>query len=274
MRMGGVVTPDAPLPHAVFRGKEECYEQQSERAEEAGPTTRPRTGWGASTAGQAAAAHAVRRGLGSTLELDEVYSHFPGTTWLTTSSGSAILSVPVRPFVSGGYTSRLFLEIPPEWPLWADARRDPGWRYAVPDIRAWASWDTGIAVRSHHEYPDRSICSHRPSEWQLGRDPLIHLVCYSVLWIAKVLHLQVLGRWPGRQHYPMHMRVRRDAVDEYCGCGAERTYRECCREADQAMSAAERMMQLYDAERAYLREARYRGLVISPDWAALSPSSS
>ena len=260
VRMGGVLTPETPISF-LRRGREERqHESGTERPEEAGSTAGSRTGRGAPAPGQTPEAHAIERWLGRAIEVDEVFSHFPGTTWLEASSTTCILRVPVLPFVSG-IPATVHFELPERWPSWATQRPS---RRAAPDIRTWATWTSGVQVRSHHEYPDGTMCCHMPGEWSLERDPLIHLACFAALWVAKSLHLSVLGHWPGLQHFPAAVRYSRAKQLEYCGCGSASRYGECCWEGDGRRSAYARMVELHMAEAAYCREVAFRGLPADP----------
>jgi hypothetical protein len=98
-----------------------------------------------------------------------------------------------------------------------------------------------------------------PDEWRLGRDPLIRYVDFCIVWIGKALHERELKRYPGTQHYGETVRVERDRPDEFCGCGSERLYGDCHREADRALGVLQRYQQHYAAERGYLAEIEVMG---------------
>jgi len=193
--------------------------------------------------------------------LEELLDYYPGWRWSSSSSGVGYLRLPLRPFRTLPYKGVLILELPTRDPSWLTARssRSADVR-AAPHVRSWAEWEYGIRVTSHHEYPDRSMCTHMPGEWDLRTGQLLHLAAMAVLWVGKSLHTQLLGRWPGQQHYESaHVRLRRDAVDEYCGCGSDQRYGSCCRSDDLATPVYQRLWYLCEAERRYLREIQRRG---------------
>lgn len=104
--------------------------------------------------------------------------------------------------------------------------------------RAWGFWSLRDGRhwigRRHTNFPDGSICAYVPESgtWREGGrlDALIDL--YSV-WALRHLHLEVFGRWPGRQYssHPFYSLVEfKD--DELCSCDANEPplqYGECCK---------------------------------------------
>lgn len=222
----------------------------------------------APSAASGEASYPVERGLSAVLKLEELFAWYPNTQWVNGSSSTALLLIPVGLFRTLPYRADLLLEIPAYWPPWLMGRA----LQHVPFIRAWAFWSTGTAIRAHHEYPDQSICAYSPGDsllgirpdWMLGTDSIEDFVNFCACWMAKALHLQLLGRWPGLQHYPAAVRVIRAKPDEYCGCGRSRRYRDCCMTADLAMSPEARVRQRTQAERDYLRELRRRQLCPYP----------
>ena len=129
-----------------------------------------------------------------------------------------------------------------------------------PDImpRAWAFW-TAVATAPrwigprHTNFHDGSICAFAPSDnaWSEGGDLRTLLDLYSV-WTARQLHLEVFGRWPGKQYSILlpdpklqayyRWSQQHDHDDELCGCGSEtRRYSECCKAADMKLDLAELM---------------------------------
>lgn len=112
--------------------------------------------------------------------------------------------------------------------------------------RAWGFWTAAaeywwIGPR-HTNFQDGSICAFSPEDgaWSDGDDLARLLDLYSV-WALRHLHLEVFGRWPGKQ-YALHgadprvqayYRQRECNDDELCGCGSEtRRYAECCKPSD------------------------------------------
>lgn len=109
-------------------------------------------------------------------------------------------------------------------------------------VRSWAFWGHPLSAPvwigpRHTNFPDGSICAFEPTDgtWALGDSPAKLLDIYT-LWAVRHLHLQVLGRWPGRQrvHYPAE-RLLELRPDEYCGCAnGDKLYGECCMSDDLA----------------------------------------
>lgn len=104
--------------------------------------------------------------------------------------------------------------------------------------RAWGFWNLTSGRkwigRRHTNFPDGSVCAYVPQSgtWLEGGrlDSLIDL--YSV-WALRHLHLEELGRWPGRQYssHPFYSLVEfKD--DELCSCETHDPplrYGECCK---------------------------------------------
>lgn len=106
-------------------------------------------------------------------------------------------------------------------------------------IRAWAWWTTKVSVQwigpRHTNYPDGSICAFEPSDqtWNPG-DSLVNLLDLYTLWALRHLHLEVFGRWPGRQvlHHA-YERIQEAQDNELCGCNNPKgTYANCCKSSD------------------------------------------
>lgn len=106
-------------------------------------------------------------------------------------------------------------------------------------IRGWGFWSspfshTWIGPR-HTNYPDGSICAFEPSDgtWKFG-DSLVSLLDLYSLWATRHLHLERLGRWPGRQAaVDPYERLSEIRDDEFCGCErGDALYSECCKDSD------------------------------------------
>jgi hypothetical protein len=112
--------------------------------------------------------------------------------------------------------------------------------------RAWGFWTAGAETKwigpRHTNFQDGSICAFSPDEgaWSEGGDLRTLLDLYSV-WTLRHLHLEVFGRWPGKQYglfgvdpgVQAYYRQRECNDDELCGCGSEtRRYSECCKPSD------------------------------------------
>ncbi|QDC36033.1 hypothetical protein [Sphingobium fuliginis] len=112
--------------------------------------------------------------------------------------------------------------------------------------RAWGFWnDPGGSLwigPRHTNFFDGSICAFSPVDnvWAEGGN-LTSLMDLYTVWAFRHLHLEVLGRWPGRQYSlpppnevlnPYYRLVQcQDA--ELCGCGSlTARYVECCKPKD------------------------------------------
>lgn len=121
-------------------------------------------------------------------------------------------------------------------------------------VRSWGFWvgpplerPTWIGPR-HTNFPDGSICAFEPNDgsWCLGNSLLVLLDLYTV-WALRHLHLQVFKRWPGRQvaHFAYERRTELQA-SEFCGCGSNLTYEDCCREDDLNGDLVVQAMEYFD----------------------------
>jgi hypothetical protein len=99
-----------------------------------------------------------------------------------------------------------------------------------------------------------------PGEWRFGENGIEDLIGFGICWVAKVLHEQMLGRWPGRQHLGELARRNRRRLDEFCGCGGELKYSECCFEPDSRLPLTTLVQWIREADARYLEEIRGRGL--------------
>jgi hypothetical protein len=111
---------------------------------------------------------------------------------------------------------------------------------------AWGFWTAAAETRwigpRHTNFQDGSICAFSPDDraWSEGGDLRALLDLYSV-WTLRHLHLEVFGRWPGKQYALLGADPRVQAYyrwieckdDELCGCGSEtRRYSQCCKPSD------------------------------------------
>lgn len=124
-----------------------------------------------------------------------------------------------------------------------------------PGPRAWGFWTaagraTWIGPR-HTNFQDGSICAFTPDDgtWSEGADLRTLFDLFSV-WTLRHLHLEVFGRWPGRQYGlirddPMvqaYYRWIECKDNELCGCGSETLrYAECCKPSDLKWNGIELM---------------------------------
>jgi hypothetical protein len=121
--------------------------------------------------------------------------------------------------------------------------------------RAWGFWvaagkHTWIGPR-HTNFGDGSICAFSLDEgaWSEGGDLRTLFDLYTV-WALRHLHLEVLGRWPGKQYslgvdprVQAYYRIRENKPHELCGCGSETwRYAECCMTFDRQLDEVELMV--------------------------------
>lgn len=266
--VGGEIVPQREPYTLPYGEKESSHHErgQSEGSQETRPEARSWQRQGSSPAGGPTGSQTVECELTAVLGLEALLGYYPGWSWSSDSSDLGYLRLPVQPFVSLPYRGSLVIEIPKKWPFWLFSTRIDKPNISVaPHLRAWAWWDYGIPVRSHHVYPDQSMCTHMPGQWGLGKSRLVDYAAMAVLWIGKSLHSQLLGSWPGLQHYESaQIRLQRDDRSEYCGCGSDKTYENCCRESDMETSAADRLWWLYQVEGAYMREIARRHWPVRP----------
>lgn len=197
-------------------------------------------------------------------DLEELKEYYPNSAISFGSSSFIHIWLPLTLFHSLPYRARLLLEIPlqPRADRMCSALNASGLGRAavsmVPDVRAWAFWEDGIIARSHHQMPDLAICACQPRDWALGVHALYEYVDFCVVWLGKLLHEQLLGFWPGVQHYGDLAMQRRDRPREYCGCGSTKRYAACHREAIQRASMFGLYRGAMDGRSRYLAELRWQ----------------
>jgi hypothetical protein len=102
-------------------------------------------------------------------------------------------------------------------------------------LQSWAFWQTGRWIGPRHtNFPTGSICAFFPGDgtWRMG-DPFVTLLDLYSLWAVRQLHLEVLGRWPGRQVARWAFeRIIENKPGELCGCGSLALYESCCKSGD------------------------------------------
>lgn len=110
---------------------------------------------------------------------------------------------------------------------------------------AWGFWSEDGKISwigpRHTNFGNGSICAFSPEDhvWSEGGD-ITRLLDIYTCWALRHLHLEVFGRWPGKQYSlgaePAIQALYRltDCKDnELCGCGSESLrYAECCKPAD------------------------------------------
>jgi hypothetical protein len=110
--------------------------------------------------------------------------------------------------------------------------------------KAWGFWNLPHGPRwigpRHTNFPDGDVCAFVPQSgaWLPGSnlDALVDL--YSV-WALRQLHLEVFGRWPGRQFsaHPFYA-LGEFKPEELCSCDKNEPplrYGDCCRPEHLAM---------------------------------------
>lgn len=193
-------------------------------------------------------------------------------SWQRPSSGERETSKPwtsrqaskvIEPSIQAAYASELdtLLDAYPSTQFWHD--RDGFWlltesqllpnlgRKAVflcrvsmtrRHVRSWGFWSHSIIDYiwigpRHTNFPDGSICAFDPNDnnaWVFG-EPIIDLLDIYCLWATQHLHLEIIGSWPGPQSANITLeRILEIKDDEYCGCGTDLPYKECCKEKDRA----------------------------------------
>jgi hypothetical protein len=240
--------------------------------EEAGPSAGARQRPPSPQAAPGAAPHAFGRELTTlNLDLSALVKFHPLARVVASTEMGIYLNIPIGviPWLPIG--ARLTFELP----LTPRERLSRRMQLSgVPDVRAWAVWEGGPLhgrlIKSHHQNPDRAICANMPGEWILGVHPLHDYVAFCVLWVAKVLHEHLVGFYPGPQHYPAAVRVRRDRPDEFCGCGKRERYRSCCRDNDRAQHPLVLWRESLLGRASYLDDLAWQGRPSGPPDALLS----
>lgn len=223
---GGIVVPDErPVP-LTFQGTE-VSEDERERASRPtagsrkGPQGRKRQAGRTAGAITSIPLRVVRSYFGA--EFEKVVKAYPETRVWAQKEG-AFLKVPTA--LLSGLGRRVILLIA--------VRFSPS-----PEIRAWGFWEDGKWLGPRHtNSPDGSICPFDASNptWWIGQ-PLIRLIDIYSVWALRHLHLEVFGRWPGRQlALDPFERLAELFPDELCGCdnGIGKRYVDCCLTRDKA----------------------------------------
>jgi hypothetical protein len=264
--LGGFIvsgrTPAASFKPEVSKERNDGTVERTSgrRAPEEGDRT-PGSG-GPSETASGAPPHSVEGQLAkANVDLSELLEYHPRARVTGSSEDVVLLDVPVGLFAELPFRARLSLEVP----VHPRARLGRSLRVpsVVPDIRAWSVWVGGEfnerPIRSHHSNPDGSICACLPTEWIRGVHSLRDYVAFCIVWIGKTLHDDLIGFYPGRQHYGPLDRVRRDRRAEYCGCGLSRRYDECCRRMDQARTLNDLVHDALRAKQNYMSELMRQG---------------
>lgn len=232
IKNGGVVVPSTTSEYKLLLGeKETTNERQRQGRPETGPRTRS-TRWQrqADRGGETGPATSI---IGTDLqvtyegELSSVQDAYPNTSVWYQPEGLWLLSEST--LLPGLQPKALFLT------------GIPFIRTRV--VRSWGFWSGGLLRYPdwigprHTNFPDGSVCAFDPRDnvWRIG-DPIVGLLDLYTLWAFRHLHLQKLGRWPGKQVAAIpYERITEFRENEYCGCDQyDKLYRDCCREKDLA----------------------------------------
>jgi len=228
---GGVVVPNTVPVSSLNLGEEKKDAKQSQRRPESQPrprsTRRQRQANRSWQTSPAASIISPKLKILCDNELNAVNDAYPNTqvwqqkeeTWLLTESS----------LLPDHWQKAIFLTVIPfVWPYTA---------------RSWGFWEGGLLRDPvwigprHTNFPDGSVCAFEPTDktWLVGQSIVTLLDMYT-LWALRHLHLQVFGRWPGRQavFHPCE-RLLELKENELCGCGeSNKVYGECCQENDLA----------------------------------------
>jgi hypothetical protein len=257
--VGGFVVPGDAVATVNSRSQEK--HSAGQRIE--GPALQAGTSRASGTSGppgQAAAASKAAHPIGALIggrtgarEFDELAAFYPDATISASSPTFDILTMRLGLFSNLPYRARLFLEVPHFSPTLRPVRPT-----LIPDIRVWSYWDAGaeagLPLTSHHEYPDGSMCVCMAADWMRGRDLIVDYVNFCVCWIAKMMHDQLIGSYPGKQHIPAYLRLQRDRPHEFCGCGLPRRYRRCHLASDLDFKQSELLAHRREDRRRYFDE--------------------
>lgn len=250
----GIVTPSAAIVSSVTLGEESYNAEPATGRSETRPRTRA-----ASRQGQAGGYSTGRpwaSGRTASLLVPELRAHYeeeigritefyPGTELWDQEQGVWLL---VRSSLLYGLTRRAIFATYVS--------------YAALAVYSWAFWEdlltpgTWIGPR-HTNFPDGSICAFEPddSTWVYGR-PIVKLFDFYSVWAVRHLHLEVFGRWPGRQSVKYaYERILELRDDEFCGCtNGDKLYGDCCKSKDIASSQIPAAIDFFFFSRGRLRE--------------------
>jgi hypothetical protein len=230
IKNGGVVVPSTTAEYKPLLGEKETA---NERQGQGRPETGPRAGstrWQrqADRGGETGSAPSI---IGTDLqvtyegEISSVQDAYPNTRVWHQSEGLWLLSEST--LLPGLQPKAIFLT------------GIPFIRTRV--VRSWGFWSGGLLRNPtwigprHTNFPDGSVCAFDPNDnaWRIG-DPIVRLLDLYTLWAFRHLHLQKLGRWPGKQVATIpYERITEFRENEFCGCDQyEKLYRDCCKVKD------------------------------------------
>lgn len=235
---GGVILPDSPIGCLESSGKENFNVRREEARSEfdhdgatKGASDKPGSAGKSRSAGKP---RATRRSSSphtpapfvepsvseSGRRLSRLFEAYPGAEIVDTA-GSPWVFVPTRLFPESRPRAYFICELHNE-------------RTRMP--RAWAFWtDQSWIGPRHTNPPDGSICAfHLEDRTWVPGDSLATLFDLYSLWVAKQLHLKLIGWWPGEQVATGTIeRIVEFQPDEWCGCALPKgKYRKCCLSSD------------------------------------------
>lgn len=231
VKNGGLVVPNPKAIDQENSVMEKENERQAQRRSETGSRTwterrqrQTRGSWQTYTAPSVVSGY-VKQGYEQ--QLDAVSNAYPGNQVWHQQDGLWLLT---ESSVLPG--------------CWHKAAFVTGLSYVYPFVvRSWGFWISGISLTPvwigprHTNFPDGSICAFEPKDrtWCAGQSIVTLLDLYT-LWALRHRHLEVFGRWPGRQSVEhSYERLQELKEDEFCGCqDSDILYGDCCRDSDLA----------------------------------------
>lgn len=227
VKNGGLVVPNQKVTCQVDSVKEKANERKAQGRSETGSRTRAER-WQRQTGGawQTYSAPPVVSGyIKQTYEqqLDAVSTAYPNSRYWHQQEGLWMLTE--SSVLPGCWHKAVFVT---------------GLSYVYPFVaRSWGFWISDISLKPvwigprHTNFPDGSICAFEPKDrtWCAGQS-IVTLLDLNTLWALRHRHLEMFGRWPGRQsvEHP-YERLQELKEDEFCGCqNSNLLYKDCCRE--------------------------------------------
>ena len=231
VRDGGLVVPsgraiDLPMGTEHLHGKRNEARTEPQQWEwPAGwqGTSGPQgsTGRPGSTGGPPGTAASFVRGVRTVDDSERLSRAYPGTRTWSDPDGCWLLS-PASLFDGLGRAAAFVVAVPngagpKAWGFWRTSSLTVGW----------------IGPR-HTNFPDGSICAFAPEDqaWT-NADPIEALIDLYSVWAVRQLHLEMFGRWPGRQQFFHRFERWAECLpNEICDCGSGARYGGCCTSRD------------------------------------------
>lgn len=228
VKNGGLVVPDPAPTDKSTSVKEKQNERQGQRRPETGTRTgserRQRQAYRSWTSCQTPPIISQCFARVYELQFEEIRSAYPSVRiWQQAEDLWLLTEISILP--GHWHKAVLVIRIPYSFPYIA---------------QSWGFWVSGLSPKPvwigprHTNFPDGSICAFEPSDrtWCVGQS-IVELLDLYAVWVLRHRHLEIFGRWPGRQtaHQPFE-RMFELNPDEFCGCGSDKLYSDCCREKD------------------------------------------